>query len=237
MKSAIAFCLLAVLCTTDATLSILRLQIRNTKWGVESTIRQLERIRDNVDEDVKMTVMKKMLQQLEDYSKYTDPILDTIRKDVDDAKVKGKDAQQCYDAALNFLKTIDYESYIDARQCQKSAESSIKDNLSTFIDPLLTTGRDLIKELDNIFPDCEKKNSRFIIDTLKLISCIRNQLGISKVSVKNLKTDASSAGATAKSASKVVLQQATNCLNNVYSKARSKVPEAKSTATRCLNNM
>jgi len=53
---------------------------------VESTVQQLERIRDNVQKDVQLTVMKKWLQQLEAYNNYVDPILDTIRVSLNKCK-------------------------------------------------------------------------------------------------------------------------------------------------------
>ncbi|XP_011864333.1 PREDICTED: uncharacterized protein LOC105560120 [Vollenhovia emeryi] len=236
MKSAIALCLLAVICTADATfIEILLRQIRNTVQSVESTIKELERTHDDTEQNVKLTVMKKWIQKMDAYSKYADPILETIRKEVEEAKAKGKDAQPCYDAAHNILKSNDYNAMYYARQCQECAGNAIKDNLS-FIDNLIATGRELIEKLKKIFPDCYEQHSS-LWDIIKLHSCINNQLGISKVSVKNLKTDASSAKSTANSASNVVLQQATACLNDVYSTAHSEVAEARSAATRCLNNL
>ncbi|XP_011703086.1 PREDICTED: uncharacterized protein LOC105459087 [Wasmannia auropunctata] len=234
MRSAIALCLLAaVLCTVDATfLEFLLLRVRNTKKSVESIIEQLERIHDNVEKDVDLTVIKERLKKMEEFDKYVNPILDTIRKEVEDAKARGKDAQRCYDAAHNIVKDARYAFYTDAERCQVSAKRCISNNLS-FIDNLITNGRNLIEELDNIFPDCYKKNSRFI-DILKLHNCIKKQLDISTVRVKNLKTDASSAKSTAKNAFNVVHQQSIDCLKNAYLNTHPKIKEARETATRCL---
>ncbi|XP_011646810.1 uncharacterized protein LOC105433284 [Pogonomyrmex barbatus] len=236
MRSAIVLCLLAVFCTVDATLlNILLLQVRNTKWAVESTMRQVELIRDSVKQDVDLTVLKKWLEQIEKHNKYIDPILDTIFREVEDAKARGKNAQSCYDAALLIVRNINYDAYTDAQRCHESAKDSINNNLG-FIDHLITIGRGLLEELDNIFPDCYEKNSR-LVDIFKLQSCIANQLGISKTGVKDLKTDASTARSTAKYASNIVLKEATDCLNNAYSIAQSKVSEARAAATRCLNSV
>ncbi|KYN24323.1 hypothetical protein ALC57_04061 [Trachymyrmex cornetzi] len=236
MRSAIALCFLAVLCcTTDATiLDILFRQVQKTKMQVESTIQQLKYIRENTQKDVEETVTKKFFQSLEKYNNCADSVLNTIRKEVEDAKARGRDAERCYDVALNFLRDSYNTAYINAQQCRENATRSINNNLS-FNDQLITTGHELINELDNIFSDCYKKNPR-LIDIIKLRSCIKDQHGISEIGVKNLKTDASSARSTAKSASKVVNQQTTDCLNNkAFSTAR--LEDVRSTATRCLNNV
>ncbi|XP_018346924.1 PREDICTED: uncharacterized protein LOC108751321 [Trachymyrmex septentrionalis] len=235
MRSAIALCFLAVLCCiADATtLDILFRRVQKTKMEVESTIRQLKHIRENTQKDVELTVGKKLLQSLEEYNNYANSVLNTIRKEVEDAKARGRNAEPCYDAALNILKNIYNAAYIDAQQCRENATHSINNNLS-FNDQLITTGHELINELDTIFPDCYNKYSR-LIDIIKLHNCIIDQHGISKIGVQNLKRDASSAGSTAKSASKIVNQQSTDCLNKVFSITRLEV--VRSTATRCLNNV
>ncbi|XP_012533835.1 uncharacterized protein LOC105835266 [Monomorium pharaonis] len=234
MRTAIALCLLTISCNADATfLNILVGQIRNARLDVENTIRQLELLRDNVQQDADLTVMKIWLKQMKEYDNYTISILDKIHKEVEDAKANGKNAQSCYDNALNISRITDYELIAEARLCIYTSTCSIKDNLN-FIDNYITAGFELIKELDKIFPDCYEKNSR-LIDILKLHNCISTQLRTSKNSVNNLKTDASSAKAISKNAKNVVVDQYTTCLNNAYSTAYSKVEEARSTATKCLN--
>ncbi|XP_012062569.1 PREDICTED: uncharacterized protein LOC105625868 [Atta cephalotes] len=235
MRSAIALCFLAVFCcTADATiLDISFRRVQNTKIDVESTIRQLKHIRENTQKDVELAVGKEWLRSSEKYNNYANSVLNTIRKEVEDAKARGRNAEPCYDAALNILKNSYNTTYIDAQQCREKAICSINNNLS-FNDQLITTGHELIDDLDNIFPDCYKKYSR-LIDIVKLHSCIIDQYEISKIGVKNLKRDASSARFTAKSASKSVNQQTTDCLNKTFSTARLEV--VRSTATRCLNNV
>ncbi|XP_011059150.1 PREDICTED: uncharacterized protein LOC105148857 [Acromyrmex echinatior] len=230
MRSAIALCFLAVLCcTTDATiLDILFRQVQNTKIEVENTIQQLKHIRENTQKDVELTV-EKWLQLSEKYNNSAKSILNMIRKEVEDAKARGRNAEQCYNVALITLKINYNTTYIDAQQCRKNAMCSINNNLG-FNDQLIKTGHELIDELDNIFSDCYKKYSR-LIDIIKLHSCIRDQHRISKIGVNNLKKDTSSARSIAKN----INQQTTNCLNKAFSIARLKV--VRSTATRCLNNV
>lgn len=53
--------------------------MQNEIQSVQGTIQQLERIHNNVEQDVNFTVMTKMLQQIEEYDNHVNPILDTIR--------------------------------------------------------------------------------------------------------------------------------------------------------------
>jgi len=56
---------------------------------------------------------------------------------VEDAKANCKNAQPCYDAALNVLIYLDYIASTNARQCQEYAKNYINDNLGS-IDRLIT---------------------------------------------------------------------------------------------------
>ncbi|XP_011173418.1 uncharacterized protein LOC105205669 [Solenopsis invicta] len=236
MRIVIALCLLAIFCTADATFINIRMrQIQNEKAGIENTIRLLERNRDSVEQDVDLAIMKQWLLTMDKYEKYASPILETIRKEVEDAKLRNSNAQQCYDVALTTFKNIDYVATTTARQCQEISKCSIKENLK-FMDNYMNTGLELIKQLDTVIPDCYQKHSR-ITEIIQLHNCISEQLEIIKISVKKLKTDASTAKAISKNAIDAVIRQYDTCINEAYSTARSNVAEARSTATKCLNEM
>ncbi|RLU24456.1 hypothetical protein DMN91_002545 [Ooceraea biroi] len=236
MKTIIILCLLAFFCTVDATIfKILLIRVRNAKSTVEKTVRQLENLRSDVVQEVDLTVTKKVWELLEKHRDHVNPILDSIRRDVETAKIKGKRAQPCYDAALNLIRNADHTAYSNAQECKEAAEASIERNLC-FIHDLILTGQKLITELDNIFPKCYESISG-ISDILKLRRCIINELGITNTGVKNLQRDANSSTYTAKLAFNVVNSQSNDCLNNVYADARLNVAEAKSTVDRCLKNL
>ncbi|EZA53092.1 hypothetical protein X777_07270 [Ooceraea biroi] len=229
-------CVEKALKDVDATIfKILLIRVRNAKSTVEKTVRQLENLRSDVVQEVDLTVTKKVWELLEKHRDHVNPILDSIRRDVETAKIKGKRAQPCYDAALNLIRNADHTAYSNAQECKEAAEASIERNLC-FIHDLILTGQKLITELDNIFPKCYESISG-ISDILKLRRCIINELGITNTGVKNLQRDANSSTYTAKLAFNVVNSQSNDCLNNVYADARLNVAEAKSTVDRCLKNL
>ncbi|XP_012521969.1 uncharacterized protein LOC105828267 [Monomorium pharaonis] len=235
MRIKIALCLLAIFCTANAiSLKSLQRQIETAKLDVENTIRELELFRNNIWQDVNLTVTKIWLEPKKEYDNYATSILNTIHKEVEDAKASGKNAQPCYNVAFYTFRITDYELRAEARLCLDTSTCSMKRNLK-FIDNYITTGRELIKELDEILPGCYEKDSR-LTDILKLHNC-KSQLKMSKSSVKKLKTDANSAKATFKNEKNIVVDKYTTCLHNAFSTAHSKVENARLAATWCLNKL
>ncbi|KAL0108208.1 hypothetical protein PUN28_015044 [Cardiocondyla obscurior] len=216
-------------------LDILLNQIRKTKLTVGSTIEEVQRTRNNTQQDVDQSIINSWQQQKKKHSDYANTVLNTIRKKVENAEAKGKDARHCYDTIQSVFHSIDYASHNSAQQCQECGKQSIKTELS-FIKSIIETGYKQMEELDKIFPECYKKYPN-IIDIFKLHSCIRKQLKISKDALKKLKAEANSAKVKAKFASKVVVEQAISCLKDPYSIARKEIEKAKSFAINCVDRV
>ncbi|KAH0950935.1 hypothetical protein HN011_003253 [Eciton burchellii] len=206
--------------------------MQNAKSTVQNTIHQLENVRADVVREVDLTITTKWWEFLEKHRNHVNPALERIRQDVEAAKVRGKNAQHCYNFALDIVKNLDHTTYNTAQDCKEAAKASIERNLC-FINEFILTGQKLITELDNIFPKCYD-NASGILDILKLRRCIINQLDISNIGIKNLQKNANSSRYNAKLAINVVNAQSTDCLNNIYSDARLQVAEAIATADRCL---
>ncbi|XP_020298008.1 uncharacterized protein LOC109862384 [Pseudomyrmex gracilis] len=231
MRTVVALCLLAVLCTVDANnLNILKAQVERSKTSVQNAVRQLERLRKNTEQDTVFKVKNKKIEYMMAYNDYNNRILAEISKKVKDANAKGKNAQPCYDNALNSLRDLRNTVTSDDARCVDIAQNSIKSEIS-FTDRLISTGNQLLGKLNNIFPSCYNN------DILKMQNCITLELAKTNVAVRSLESDAKSAENTARSASSRVFLQANKCLSDVYNPAQSRITDIKLVADKCLRDL
>ncbi|XP_020294989.1 uncharacterized protein LOC109860371 isoform X2 [Pseudomyrmex gracilis] len=152
------------------------------------------------------------------------------------AKANGKDAQSCHNAANKKINKADRKTTTNSIKCFEKTRTDIRDNLDVIIGNLVSAGRDLMTELDNIFPDCYAK-VKWIWDAIKLRICIVKKLGMSYIKIRNLKKDATFAITTANHTSETAVEQGTECMSKVYTAAHSKIDAAKKSAFKCINNL
>lgn len=226
MKTVVALCLLAAICTVDAfgALDQLRYQLEQSKLTVNAKTANLERLDRNTQVDTKMKATDKYVEQMTNHNNYLNPTITDIRKEVEAAKAKGKAAQPCYDNAFAKLKEISNVARTDGGQCIKTAENSIQSELGS-IQNLILTGRRLKTELDTVFPNCLGS---------QIETCVAIKLGTINVQVRSFESEANSAEYTAKSASNNVVLRADSCTRDVVSAARSRITETKLAAIKCV---
>ncbi|KYN35982.1 hypothetical protein ALC56_09773 [Trachymyrmex septentrionalis] len=177
-----------------------------------------------------LTVTKRWNQQTNNYRDYVNLLLDSMRREVNNAKVRGVDVQYCYDTnswAINEHGNIAHQS---ATKCQESAEESIENSLR-FLDNLKSLGYELIKELNDIFLNC------YDDDTTKMHSCFLHEFGKINNFVREYEQDAKYIEYNALPASNYVVVQATQCLSNAYLLARFESQGAKMSNSRCIRNV
>ncbi|KMQ88076.1 glucosamine--fructose-6-phosphate aminotransferase, partial [Lasius niger] len=118
-------------------LEIIKLKVKNAIGNVESIIQQLEHVRIDTEEDTRMTVTNRWWDQMDTYQDFVNLLTASMRREVNAAKAKGKDAQHCYDT--NYCGIMQHRDTANkaAIKCQESAENSIKNSLG-FIDNLVS---------------------------------------------------------------------------------------------------
>lgn len=192
-------------------------------------MQRIERVRADTKEDTILTVTKRWWEQMDNYRDYVKLMLESMRREVNNAKLRGVDAQYCYDTnfwAINQHSDIAYQT---ATKCQESAEKSIQSSLG-FLDSLMSLGDELIKQLNDIILNCHSDN------TTKMQSCILNKFEKINTAVKEFEQGAKYIEYNALSASNYVILQATQCLTNAYLLARFESQGAMMSNSRCVRD-
>ncbi|XP_029157297.1 uncharacterized protein LOC114929787 [Nylanderia fulva] len=212
-------------------LEIIKLEVKQTIRKVESVIQQTKHVRVETEEDTLNTVTERWWEQMDRYGDYVNLLLASMRREVNAAKAKNKDAQHCYDTNFCGISQHSDTAYKAANKCKDLAETSIKKSLK-FIDNLVSFGESLIQELKEVVVNC------FDNDDTKMYSCILNELGRINDVVKRFEEDAKYIEFnTALPTSNYVVLQASKCLNNVYQLARSESEGAMLSNSRCVKNV
>lgn len=214
MRIIIALSLLAVLCTIEAIptstdLELLRRQVRNMIWNVDTVARQLELVRSEAEDDTLRQISLKWNEEQDSHRMYKTLLLSGIRKDINAAKSAGKDVESCYQEAEEGIENNEKIAYRDALKCEEIARNNIHNNLG-FIDNLISTAQALSMELDNVFLNCHDS------DIYRMQTCIIGELARIEISLRNLESDSISAEMTIGPVSKNVIMQASNCIKQAY---------------------
>jgi len=235
MRTAIVLCFTTVLYTVYAPnpltddLERVKLQIESAIENVHRTIQQLERLHADTKEDTISEVTKRWWEQMDNYRDYVNLLISSMRREVNNAKSRGTDAQDCYDTNLWAINQHSDTAYKTATKCQESAEKSIQSSLA-FLNSLTSLGDELIKELNDLFLNCHSE------DTLDMQSCILVELGKITTNVKNFEEDAKYIVYSVLPASNYVVLQASQCLTNVYLLARFESQSAMLSNSRCVRD-
>ncbi|KYQ52358.1 hypothetical protein ALC60_08521 [Trachymyrmex zeteki] len=236
MRITIALSFLAVLCTIEAIpaepvdLEILRLRARELKWNIENTIRQLELLRTQTEEDTVQKISLKWNEEQDSHREYKTLLLSGIRTEVNVAKAAGKDVTSCYNEAIEGVKNNEQVAYQEAATCEDSAGNSIHNNLG-FIDNLISTGDALSLQSDSIFLNCHDS------DVYRMRSCIIGELGKAESSLKTLESDSVTAEMTIAPVSKNVITQASNCIKQAYSVTYTEGAAIRLRVTQCIETI
>lgn len=211
-------------------LEIIKLKVKNAIGNVESIIQQLEHVRIDTEEDTRMTVTNRWWDQMDTYQDFVNLLTASMRREVNAAKAKGKDAQHCYDT--NYCGIMQHRDTANkaAIKCQESAENSIKNSLG-FIDNLVSFGEVLVTELKDLVMNCHDS------DRIKMHSCILIELGRINIAVRSFEDDAKYVEFNALPASNYVVLQASKCLNNVYLLAHYESEDAMLSNSRCVQEV
>ncbi|KAM0732411.1 hypothetical protein ACS0PU_001953 [Formica fusca] len=241
MRFAVTLCFLATLSgytfgyTIDASpasdnVEKWRLQVRNAKNNVDDIIRQLKLLRTDAVEDTITEVTEKGDEEQKSFREYKNLLLKEIKKIVNTAKEADKDVTSCYEEANNGINAIVDAIYDDATKCNDAAENSIENDLG-FINNLISTGNELLSDLDGIFLTC------YDSDTSKRDSCIVTDLARINADIRGLRSQTTSAEITIVYVSKNIVLQATNCLNKAYSSVHSMGDMIKMRLVQCIETI
>ncbi|XP_071563019.1 uncharacterized protein [Temnothorax nylanderi] len=234
---AIALCLSAVLCTVYApipnyskdNLEGPRLEIRIAIRNVESTIQRVERVHADTKGDTVVTVIRRLWEQMDSHRDYVDLLLESMRREVNNAKFRGVDAEHCYDT--NREAIIEHTDVANkaATTCQENAEKSIENSLG-FLESFISVGNNLIEELNDLIRDCHSD------DTMKEESCVLIEYAKVNADVKQFEEDVKHIEHSALPVSNYVVRTATDCLTDSYSLARFESEGAMSSNSRCVED-
>ncbi|KYQ52357.1 hypothetical protein ALC60_08520 [Trachymyrmex zeteki] len=205
------------------------IKVKNTILNVDRIVKRIARVQADTKEDAILTITKRWNQQMNNYRDYVNLLVDSMRRELNNVKFRGVDAQYCYDTnfwAINEHGDIAYQSAI---KCQESAEISIENSLQ-FLDSLKSLGYELIKELNDIFLNC------YDDDTTKTQSCFLSEFGKINNAVKEFEEDAKYIEYNSLPASNYVVLQTTQCLSNAYLLARFESQGAMMSNSRCIRN-
>ncbi|XP_024890286.1 uncharacterized protein LOC112466428 [Temnothorax curvispinosus] len=235
MKITIALSFLAALCTIEAvptstSLENLRIRVRNTKWNVQTTIRDLELLRIHAEDDTLRQVSEKWNEEQDNHRTYKTILISGIRNEVNDAKAAGKDTRSldsCYDKAVDGIKKSEKAAYDDAIKCVDDARDSIHKSLS-FVDNLVSTGETLLTDLDNVFLECHNT------DRYRMESCINGELAKTEASLRSLEQDRTTAETTIAPVSKNFVTRTSNCVKQAYSVTYTTGSSIKMGLTLCI---
>ncbi|XP_024890269.1 uncharacterized protein LOC112466424 [Temnothorax curvispinosus] len=231
---AIALCLSAVLCTVYAiplkdNLERPRLEVRSAIRNVESTLQRVERVHADTKEDTVVTVIRRFWEQMDSHRDYVDQILESMRREVNNAKFRGVDAKDCYDT--NRQAIIEHTDVANkaAAECQENAEKSIENSLG-FLESFISVGNNLIEELNDLIRDCHSD------DTMKEDSCILIEFAKVNTDVKQFEEDVKHIESSALPVSNYVVLKATECLDEAYLLARFESEGAMMSNSRCVRD-
>ncbi|XP_070159153.1 uncharacterized protein [Polyergus mexicanus] len=241
MRFAVTLCFLATLSgytfgyTIDASpaldnLEKWRLQVRNAKSNVDDITRQLKLLRTDAEEDTITEVTEKGDEEQRSFREYKNLLLKDLKKVVNNAKEAGKDVNSCYEEANTGIDAIEDAIYNDATKCNNAAQNSIENDLG-FIDNLISTGNEVLSDLDGIFLTCHDS------DTSKRDNCIVTDLARINADIKVLRSQTTSAEITIVYVFKNVVLQATNCLNKAYSSVHSMGDLIKMRLVQCIETI
>ncbi|XP_011262243.1 uncharacterized protein LOC105254949 [Camponotus floridanus] len=210
-------------------LNNLRLQVQNAINNVEDIIQQFKRVRTEIEEDTYRTVLQKWWDQMDNFKDYVNLVVVSMQREVNTAKMQGKDAQYCYDA--NFCAITEHSNiaYEAATKCEDSATNSTKKNLE-FVSSYISFGETLITELNDLFLNCHDS------DNTKMQACILTELGTINNDVKNFKENVKYLRTIASPISDSVILQAKKCLKNAYLWAQIETKNAMSSNSRCVQD-
>ncbi|XP_012222275.1 uncharacterized protein [Linepithema humile] len=239
MKSIVALCLLAVLCTVNAIpvsddLEYLRRQVRETIYTIDNDILRLERLRLHTEEDTDRKVNDRLNEEQDNYRELKDTLLKDLKTKVNDAKDSGKEVTKvdnCYKDAVEGIGEYENQAEEAAVKCVENSETSIRSSIGSVVDNLIETGRITISELDDIFLDCHD------IDIIKKKSCIVEKLGTINVQVRNFEEDIIKAEIHAVPLSNNVIRQSGNCFKNAYSSIYSAITTIKLGVQKCIKDV
>ncbi|KYN06469.1 hypothetical protein ALC62_02543, partial [Cyphomyrmex costatus] len=206
------------------------IKIKNAILNVERIVQRIERVQADTKEDALLTVTKRWNQQINNYRDYVNLLVDSMRREINNAKFKGVDAQYCYDTNFWAINEHGDTAYQSATKCQESAEKNIGSSIG-FLDSLKSLGYELIKELNDVVLNC------YDDDTTKMQSCFLNEFGKINNAVKEFEQDAKYIEYNALPASNYVILQATQCLSNAYLLARFESQGAMMSNSRCIRNV
>ncbi|XP_071647525.1 uncharacterized protein [Temnothorax longispinosus] len=238
MKITIALSFLAALCTIEAvptstSLENLRIRVRNTKWNVQTTIRDLELLRIHAEDDTLRQISEKWNEEQDNHRTYKTILISGIRNEINDARAAGKDTrslESCYDKAVDGIKKSENEAYDDAIKCVDDARHSIHKSLS-FVDNLVSTGETLLTDLNNVFLECHNT------DRYRMESCINGELAKTKASLESLEQDRITAETTMAPVSKNFVTQTSNCVKQAYSVTYTTGSSIKTGLTLCIGTV
>ncbi|EGI62657.1 PREDICTED: uncharacterized protein LOC105148859 [Acromyrmex echinatior] len=236
MRITIALSFLAVLYTVEAfpadsaDLESLRLRGRELKWNIETSIRQLELLRTQTEEDTLQKITTKWSEEQDSHREYKTLLLSGIRAEVNIAKTAGKDVTSCLTEATQGIESNEQIAYTDANECVNSAEISIHNNLG-FIDNLISTADSLSLQTDSIFLNCHDS------DRYRMQSCIINEMTKAENSLKTLESDSITAEMTVTPVSKNVVTQASNCIKQAYSLTYTEGAAIRMRVTQCIETI
>ncbi|KYN24325.1 PREDICTED: uncharacterized protein LOC108758236 [Trachymyrmex cornetzi] len=236
MKTIIALSFLAVLYTVEAVpaepadLEILRLRMRDLKWNIETTVRELEILRTRTEEDTLQKITVRWSEEQDSHREYKTLLLSGIRNEVNIAKAAGKDVTSCQTEATRGIENNEQIAYKEANECVGASEISIHNNLG-FIDNLISTADALSLQSDSIFLNCHDS------DSYRMRGCIVSELTKAESSLKTLESDSVTAEMTVAPVSKNVVTQASNCIKQAYSLTYTEGAAIRMRVTQCIETI
>ncbi|XP_043251547.1 uncharacterized protein LOC122396881 [Colletes gigas] len=231
MKSLIVFCFLAALCVLQVSayneLDQLNSQAKQSKNNVNRIMRSAQLNRNNLSNSIKMNLSNLKINSMMNINDYVNPTLDKIRAEVNAAKEKGIDAEQCYIDAKYKLGVISQTGFSVLQQCKTNAESLLEVQLRV-LEKIEATGNDYLYELSFLFGSC------YSSDSLEMQNCIALKLGNINNSIKSYENAINSQFRyTEKTARRAVIE-ANSCNINAVSKVYADTTNTTINASRCI---
>ncbi|XP_076173339.1 uncharacterized protein LOC143149653 [Ptiloglossa arizonensis] len=233
MNSFIVLCFLATLCAMQVVaygpLDQLRQYLERSKSDLKMFMSNTQRTRDNLYTSTEMQLNDMEYRQMSSVNSYVDQSLAQIRSDVDAAKAKGKNVENCYTTAQNSFQNYRQAVLSAIQTCQTNGQQSLVTSLSP-LDAVQQTGNQYLAQLDNVFLKC------YSSDVQQMQNCIVINLGTINVSIRKFESNINNVKQNVNSNVNNVVLTAFTCNMNSGSSIYSNATTAIIAASQCIKN-
>ncbi|XP_066590090.1 uncharacterized protein [Prorops nasuta] len=233
MKPIAALCIVIACCFLQTATAIGRSPwpsaIANLKSRVNRGLSSLSRLERSTQFDLNNKLNNIHLNAMSSVNSAVNPALNSIRSSVDAAKNAGKDAENCYVTAKAELREVSMDGFDKLKQCKTSASSLVQPTL-TDISSNTQAGNRILNDVNRIPLECQSSNA------VQEGNCYTNKLATMSLSVKAFENAVRSIESTLSIAISKALSNATVCSSQITGSVSSKVSNARSAATKCIQN-